>query len=298
MVDYVLRRNRRQKMDTEERSKLLERIARQTPEPEVEPEPQPQPEAAEPDPLPAAAPQIDPWSTLPTIPVNERLLDEHLIITATRHDPAHATFDVLRTRLVQTLSEKGWSRVGITSPTQDCGKSFVSMNLAIALSRYENCRTVLLDMDLRKPSLADLVGVHEAGSMGDFLRGDREVNEQFHRFAENNLKIGNQLAIGLNDRIEPYAAELLARETTHLRIEEMEDELTPDVVLYDLPPALAQDDVIAFRQMYDGVLIVAGGGQTTSAEIREVMRRLGDDVPLLGVVLNKADNAPTQQYSY
>ncbi len=134
--------------------------------------------------------------------------------------------------------------------------------------------------------------------MGDFLRGEREIEQQFHRFGDNSLKIGKKLAIGLNDRIEPYAAELLARDSTHLRIEEMEEELAPDVVLYDLPPALALDDVIAFRQMYDGILVVAGGGQTTSAEIREVMRRLGDDIPLLGVVLNKADNVPTQDYGY
>jgi Mrp family chromosome partitioning ATPase len=295
MVDYVLRRNRRQKADTEERSQVLERIARQTPEPEPVEDEQALRTAMRADPEP---PREDIWEALPTIPVNERLLDENLIITATRHDPAHATFDVLRTRLVQTLADKGWNRVAITSPTQDCGKSFVAMNLAIALSRYENCRTVLLDMDLRKPSLADLLGIENPGSMGDFLRGDRAVEQQFHRFGENGLKIGKKLAIGLNDRIEPYAAELLARETTHLRIEEMEDDLTPDVVLYDLPPALALDDVIAFRQMYDGVLIVAGGGQTTSPEIREVMRRLGDDIPLLGVVLNKADSAPTQEYGY
>lgn len=295
MVDYVLRRNRRQKADTEERSQVLERIARQTPEPEPVEDEQALRTAMRADPEP---PREDIWEALPTIPVNERLLDENLIITATRHDPAHATFDVLRTRLVQTLADKGWNRVAITSPTQDCGKSFVAMNLAIALSRYENCRTVLLDMDLRKPSLADLLGIENPGSMGDFLRGDRAVEQQFHRFGENGLKIGKKLAIGLNDRIEPYAAELLARETTHLRIEEMEDELTPDVVLYDLPPALAQDDVIAFRQMFDGVLIVAGGGQTTSSEIREVMRRMGDDIPLLGVVLNKADNAPVQDYGY
>jgi Mrp family chromosome partitioning ATPase len=295
MVNYVLRRNRRQKQDKQERSELLERIARQTPEPSEEQAVQQAMRESDPVPLDD---QADPWDTLKTIPVNERLLDENLIITATRHDPAHATFDVLRTRLVQTLSDKGWSRVAITSPTQDCGKSFVAMNLAIALSRYENCRTVLLDMDLRKPSLAELVGVQDAGSMGDFLRGAREVEDQFRRFGDNTLKIGQKLAIGLNDRIEPYAAELLARDTTHLRIEEMEDELTPDVVLYDLPPALAQDDVIAFRQMFDGVLIVAGGGQTTSSEIREVMRRMGDDIPLLGVVLNKADNAPVQDYGY
>lgn len=295
MVKYVLRRNRTETEQPKEAKSapLLERVARHAAEAEAQervvraalrtPEPAPKPDA---------------WQALPQIPVDGRLMDEHLIITATRHDPAHATFDVLRTRLVQTLSEKGWRRVAITSPTSGCGKSFVALNLAITLSRYDTCRTVLMDMDLRKPSLAGLLGIANPGSMGDWLRGTRRTDQQFRRFAPNGLKIGDTLAVGLNDRPEPYAAELLQSPDTRARIEQMEAELTPDIVLFDLPPALAQDDVIAFRQMFDGVLMVARGNQTKSAEIREVMRRLGEDVPLLGVILNGAEGAPTEEYGY
>jgi Mrp family chromosome partitioning ATPase len=293
MVDYVLRRNRRPKMDKKERSELLERVARHEPVADERPQDPPAENAQR-----AASSRLDPWDDLPIIPVNERLMDENLIITATRHDPAHAAFDVLRTRLVQTLQDKGWNRVAITSPTKGCGKSFVAVNLAIALSRYANYRTVLMDMDLRDPSIATLLGVENPGSIGAFLRGERSMEQQFHKFGPNNLKIGQRLAIAMNDTLEPYAAELLARPSTQDRIHEMEETLQPDVVLYDLLPALAHDDVIAFREMFDGVLIVAGGGQTTQAEIREVMRRLGDNTPLLGVVLNKADDARTDEYSY
>lgn len=291
MVKYVLRRNRQEQIE-DTKPALLERVARHAADTQAE-------EQAVREALRAKAPAApDLWDDLPEIPVDARLMDENLIITATRHDPAHATFDVLRTRLVQTLSEKGWKRVAITSPTSDCGKSFVALNLAITLSRYENCRTVLMDMDLRNPSLAKLLGVEHPGSMGGWLRGERKTTQHFHRFARNTLKIGQTLAIGLNDQIEPYAAELLQNPATRDRLEQMEAELSPDIVLYDLPPALVQDDVIALRHMYDGVFIVAGGGTTTSAEIREVMRRLGEDVPLLGVILNKAEGAPTEEYGY
>lgn len=299
MVDYVLRRKRRPKMNKDERSELLERIAPQAAS-------KAEAEAAEPNttpkaertPTPVRQPQQNPWDSLPLIPVNEHLMDENLIITAKRHDPAHASFDVLRTRLVQTLADKGWSRVAITSPTKGCGKSFVAINLAIALSRYESHRTVLMDMDLRDPSLATLLGVDDPGSMGAFLHGDRPLTQHFHRFGANSLKIGQRLAIAMNDTPETYAAEILAEPQTHERLREMEHALKPDIVLYDLLPALAHDDVIAFREMFDGVLIVAGGGDTTASEIREVMRRLGDNIPLLGVVLNKADDAPVDEYAY
>ena len=112
----------------------------------------------------------DTWDRLGSIPVKEAHLEEHRVISASRHNPAHVAFDVLRTRLVQGLAEKGWRRVVITSPTKDCGKTFISTNLAISLSRQERLRTVLMDLDLRNPSVAPLLGVEDPGTMGDFLR--------------------------------------------------------------------------------------------------------------------------------
>ncbi len=252
-------------------------------------------------PAPAKDPTIDPdkiWAELGSIPVDPAHLERNLIITAGRHDPAHGAFDVLRTRLVQTLYENDWKRVAITSPTRDCGKTFTSVNLAISLSRYETNRTVLMDMDMRNPSVAQVLGASNPGSMGDFLQGTANPSTFFKRLGRNALNIGSNLAVGLNDRIEPYAAELFQDPHADAAFERMMTELAPDVVLYDLPPALAFDDVIAFRKHFDGVLMVVGGGSTTAEEIHESMRRIGEEVPLLGVVLNQAEGETRLGYTY
>lgn len=253
-----------------------------------------------PEPLPteAAEEAVDEWDQLGPMPVQTKQLARNLIITASRKNPVHAAFDVLRTRLIQALSDNGWKRVAITSPTRDCGKTFVSVNLAVALSRYENCRTVMLDLDMRNPSVAKTLGLRDVGSMGDYLRGDIAARDHFFKFDENKMKIGDNLAIAMNDRIEPYASELMQQPETIERLREMEEQLRPDVVLFDLPPALAHDDVIAFKGSFDGVLIVIDGTRTSGSEVREVMRRLGDSVPLLGVVLNKAEDATGDEYGY
>ena len=99
------------------------------------------------------------WERLRTVTLDRRHLTRHRVIAADRVDPAHVAFDVLRTRLLQTLRARGWRRVAITSPTQGCGKTFVAANLAFSLSRRASCRTVLLDLDLRIPSLAAVLGV-------------------------------------------------------------------------------------------------------------------------------------------
>ena len=281
--------------------------------PATTPAPKPAPLALE-NPLPAAGGSVsskseageedevvevdDVWPQLGPMPVQRNQMAQNLIITASRRNPVHAAFDVLRARLLNALTDNGWKRVAITSPTRDCGKTFVSVNLAVTLSRYENCRTILLDMDMRNPSVAKTLGLRDVGSMGDYLRGDVPTRDQFFKFDSNDMKIGDNLAIAMNDRIEPYASELMQQPATAELLQRMEAELSPDVILYDLPPALANDDVIAFEDNFDGVLIVIDGTRTSGQDVREVMRRLGDSVPLLGVVLNKAEDATGDEYGY
>ena len=261
-----------------------------SPEPEPEPEPEPQ--------APALPTTADIWRQLGTVPIDPQHLERNLIITAGRHDPAHGAFDVLRTRLIQTLYDNDWKRVAITSPTRDCGKTFTAVNLAISLSRYEANRTVLIDMDMRNPSVASVLGAPNPGSMGDLLRGKLPVAHHFKRLGRNALNIGANLAVGLNSRIEPYAAELMQDPAAEAALDRMMAELDPDIVLYDMPPALAYDDVIAFRKFFDGILMIVGGGTTKSAQVHEAMRRIGEDVPLLGVVLNQAESENSVAYQY
>lgn len=247
---------------------------------------------------PVARGQSDIWRKLATMPLSADHLERNRIISATRRDPAHTAFDVLRTRLLQVLDENDWTRVAITSPTKDCGKTFVAANLALSMSRQEACRTLLLDMDLRAPSLARVLGAANPSNMGDFLRGTLAAEDYFLRFGDDGLSVGRNIAVGLNATPEGYASELLQLPDTAQVLDRMHQALSPDVVLYDMPPALFHDDVMAFRPHIDGVLLVIGGGITTASEVKEVERRLGDATPLLGVIMNKAEGPTVTTYSY
>lgn len=274
------------------------------PEPEILAEVTAPAASAEPEPAPvtttAATPGAagDLWDHLAQIPVDPARLERNLVITAGRHDPAHAAFDVLRTRMVQAMAENGWRRVGITSPTAGCGKSFTAINLAISLSRLEGYRTVLLDLDLRHPGLARTLGLKDMPATADFLRGQIGADDYLSTFAPNMLNIGDRLALGVNGRSDDYAAELFSNPKTERILNAMQDELSADLVLFDLPPALAMDDVLALRPHLDCVLIVVGGGETRARDLREVQKRLGDDLPVLGIVMNKAELDQASGYSY
>lgn len=289
-----------------ERQRLAEQLRRVEEERKAEAQRQAEAEqaaaaqAAQPEPayVPEAPATLSDWDSLGTVSLDPATLDRHRIITGTRKDGAHTTFDVLRTRLLQALSEKGWKRVAITSPTQGCGKTFTAANLALSLSRQENCRTLLLDFDMRRPSLAKVLGVQNPGSIGDMLRGTKNPQDHIKRLGPNTLHAGQNIAFGLNDSAESYASELLLDPRTGAALDDLEERLNPDVILFDLPPALFSDDVLALQPHLDGVLLVVGGGVTTQAEIQEVESRLGEATPLLGIVLNKAEGVHSANYEY
>jgi Mrp family chromosome partitioning ATPase len=295
MTDPTANHRRKSRLAPDAKAALQAEIARieaAAPARRPAPKAQPDPERAAP-----AAPR-DIWNDLGTFRVNPPALSANLVITATRDDPAHAAFDVLRTRLLGALRENGWSRVGITSPRAGCGKTFSAANLAITLSRYESLRVVLLDMDLRRPSLHRIFGQTEVPATGDLLRGQIGPAHYLRRPGQNLLNIGTSLAIGFNSRVESYAAELFHNQSTTDALTRLRDETRADLILYDLPPALAFDDVIALRPQMDGVLLVVGGGQTTAREMKETVRRIGEDKPVLGVILNQGQGEGTDDYVY
>ncbi len=239
-----------------------------------------------------------PWDKIRSFAVDERHLERNRLISAAREDLAHTAFDVLRTRLLHGLRKNGWSRVAITSPSKDCGKTFTAANLAMSLARQENCRTVVFDFDMRRPSLAKVFGANNVGSLGDMLRGEVEPEDHLRYMGTNSIAVGKNLAFGFNGKVEPYASELLQDNRTGDLLNDIQKRFDLDVMLFDMPPALYHDDVIAARHLFDAVLLVVGGGTTKASEIKDVERRIGKETPLLGTVLNFSEGPGITRYSY
>lgn len=213
-----------------------------------------------------------------------------LFLEASDH-PAAVAFDILRTRLLRGLAEKGWRRIAVTSPTHGCGKSFVATNLAFSLARRPASRTVLLDFDLRHPEIAQILGVKENIALAEFLAGDQPLESEFRRF-------GRTLALGLNTKPIEKASETLHDPDTVLALASMIEQLDPEVVIYDLPPALVNDDLLALGPSLDAVLLVTDGTRSSPQEIRACEKLFEGRIPLLGVVLNRAQDFNAGRYRY
>ena len=83
---------------------------------------------------------------------------------------------------------------------------------------------------------------------------------------------------------------------TAASLAEMRAALNPDIVLYDMPPLLSYDDTSAFLPQLDGILLVSDGTQTMAKHLAECERVLDGQVPLLGVILNRARASSIERF--
>ncbi len=203
------------------------------------------------------------------------------VVDQDRDSTSVRAFDLLRTRLRQTTQEHGWVNIAVTAPTSGCGNTFTAVNLALSLSRISGSRTVLMDFNLRSPGVAQAFDMTPRGSMQDFLAGHAPIGDHM-------VKVSDTLALGLNNAADHNSAETIQTTETAHTLERMRAALQPELVIYDMPAMLVHDDVSAFLPQLDGVLLVSDGTQTMGRELMECERMLDGQVPLLGVVLNRA----------
>ncbi len=231
------------------------------------------------------------WESLSSVTLNAPTLAGNGLFANPQQSPEIAHFDILRTRILHAMQERGWKRIAITSPTHGCGKSFVAGNLALSLARRPSSRTALLDLELRQPALASLFGLNDIGPIREFLNGDQPLEGHFRR-------VGRTLALGLNGAPVLAAAEVLHEPSTAETLNAMIAQLAPDIVVIDAPPVLVSDDVLALLPKVDAVLLIVDGTKTTAEEVRACERLFEGNCPLMGVVLNRAQDRGLRRYRY
>jgi Mrp family chromosome partitioning ATPase len=242
---------------------------------------QPRPQA----PAKASPPHVDngeiaaAWKALPELALAPDLMKRNRIVGFEGGRNATA-IDVLRTRTLQQMRDNGWRRLAITSPTAACGKSTIALNLAMSLQRQSSLRTALMELYLRRPTLARLTGIKQDINFGHVLEGTRD-------FRDNALRYGSNLAISSNSRPWRDAAELLSGSTVPDALATIETEFAPDLMLFDMPPMLEIDDMMAFARHVDCVLLVAAAEATTIKEIDMCETELATQTNVMGVILNK-----------
>jgi protein-tyrosine kinase len=202
-------------------------------------------------------------------------------------EPAAVAFRMLRTQVLQRMDANGWRTLAIFSPGADDGKTTTAVNLAITLASDHLHTVLLVEFDFKRPTLAGRFGLAPGFGSDDALTGKAGVQDSLYHAAGFE-----RLVIMPARRTIDHSAEMLAGPRGREVVAELRARYPERIVVFDLPPVLEADDALSFAPMVECGLVVAAEGRTRRNDLVRTIELL-HKTPLVGTVLNRADEAPT-----
>lgn len=226
------------------------------------------------------------WAALEEMPLNDRALAEHRVVTREASELA-TPFDILRTKILLQMQQNGWSRLAITSPMPRSGKTTTACNLTLGLGRQNNLNAILFDLDLQEPAVHRFFEHEPRRSVAELLGGRVD-------FAEQALRIGDNVAVSMSRHPEADPTRILLAEKTEDVIDAVQAAYAPDIMIFDLPSVLVGDNTRAFLKNVDCALIIARAGATRYGQFDTCEREIAEHTNVLGVVLNACRHGSAQ----
>ncbi len=205
-------------------------------------------------------------------------------------DPVANHYNVMRTHVIQRMRSQDWRVAVVTSPNEGVGKTLTAVNLAISMARETNHTVLLVDLDLRRPGVLGYLTDERLPGISDYLLEDRPIPELLINPGIERLVVlpGHQPVI--------HSAEMLSSAKVVSLVEDLKRRYPSRLLIFDMPPILAADDVLAFSPYFDAALLVVGEGDTRRGDLAKALELLGD-TPLLGTVLNRSEET-SKGYGY
>jgi Mrp family chromosome partitioning ATPase len=186
----------------------------------------------------------------------------------------------LRTQTLQAMEKGGFRTLAITSPNYGDGKTTIAINLAISIALDFKQTVLLADLDLRKPSIHKYLGLEPRAGLTDYLAGHAAIPDCLIRLPFERL---TTLPAG---QILDHSSETLGSPQMASLANELKTRYPDRLVIYDMPPLLAQDDPLAFLPHVDCVLLVVQDGVTTTDDIKRSLDILSN-AKVIGTILNR-----------
>ena len=214
-------------------------------------------------------------------PVSNSVLKSHRIISPLQAGKWLESYRMLRTRCLQSMDAMGWKTLAITSTSQKTGNSLTAANLAISIAMELNRTALLVDANFQNPGIHQLFGLQVQQGLSDYLLHDIELSSVLVNPGIDRLVILPAGKSMLNSTEMLHAPKMLNLVT------ELKNRYPSRIIIFDLPPILAQDDALGFVPHVDAVLLVVDEGQTRTEDLKKAAALL-KGVNLLGSVFNKS----------
>jgi polysaccharide biosynthesis transport protein len=214
---------------------------------------------------------------------------DHIIMISQPNSPVAEAYRTLRASLNRGLAQ-GKRFLSVTSSWPGDGKSMVCTNLAVALSQL-HLGVILLDGDLRRPTVSRVFGLHTCKGLTDYLEEEVDLNDIVYPTAIPGLSV---VPTGLSKQ---NPANLLGRERLRTAFDRFRE--LSDCVVADTSPMSACSDALLLGVQTDGaIMVVSPGSWDGDVEERHKQQLVEHGIQVLGVVLNGATETEHSSYGY
>lgn len=228
--------------------------------------------------------------TVAHLPVDWEALREKRVIAAQDAQPAGHAYRMLRTQVLQRARAHSFNVIGVISAVNGEGKTLTAINLALTLAADPNQSVVLLDLDLRRPGVAQTLGLAAERGLESWFAGDEPVKNVCYGIeGVERFHVLPTLAP------VPSSSEVLAGISTRKLFNELKGRDPGRLLVVDLPPVLLSDDALTVAPLLDAVVLVVNERRTRRDDIIRVVELLGN-TRIVGTVLNRSSESEQRAY--
>jgi exopolysaccharide/PEP-CTERM locus tyrosine autokinase len=212
--------------------------------------------------------------------VAEEVISGQRLVTFYEPDSlASEQFRKLRTQLLRLRLPQSPRTILVTSARAGEGKTLVSANLAAGIAHDFNAYALLVDSDLRSPSLGSWFGISNGFGLSDYLVGKKEIPELLFKTEIERLRIL------LGGTLQENPTELIGSARMESLVQELRSRYSDRYIIFDSTPLLATSEPEILSKMVDGILVVVRAGETARETLKQAIASLPKE-KILGMVLN------------
>ncbi|WP_199534020.1 CpsD/CapB family tyrosine-protein kinase [Romboutsia weinsteinii] len=207
--------------------------------------------------------------------------------------PISEAYRSIRTNIEFSNFDEEVKTIVVTSSQQNEGKSTVTANLAVSFATLEDKKVLIMDGDLRNPTVHRMFGISNITGVTDILTGNKDFLECVHTSKVEGLHI---LTCG---KIPPNPSEMLGSKKMKKFVEELKNHY--DYIFIDAPPVGIITDAGIIASYVDGTVLVVGSKEADIEAVKISKERLDKvNANILGAVLNKyeAEGSSNAYYNY
>ncbi len=225
-------------------------------------------------------PEPKPQDGLPVFGGFDRSIEERVIISKSMPPVSVEQYRRLAATLHHAQADRGIKRVMITSAVTGEGKSLTATNLALTLSQSYRRRVLLIDADLRRPSMHRIFQVQNVFGLTEGLKSRDERQLAI-------VEISEQLSLLTAGRPDPDPMSGLTSDRMRRILNEASTKF--DWIVIDTPPVALLPDANLLAAMVDVAVLVVGATRTPYDLVQRAVESIGRD-KIMGVVLNRVED--------